>query len=254
MAPMVEKRWVTSAVFAPMRAAALAASQPAWPPPITMTSNESPCAIMARLLSRSGECRKKEVVAEPHPVSRETSSPYRPRLSLFHVKQPTSLTEGILLPHAKFPGDHVENVLDIDPAKQPPQRVGRRPKFLGGEFLALPYHLKATEQRSDRLLQQFALPRPADQSALARAEISLSETDKARYQFRDALPPASRDPEHGQSIRPRLVGQWPTGAEIDLVAHQPDRRSTPVRNLLSQRIGEPQHQIRLRRTRPGATH
>ena len=37
---MVAKRWVTSAVWAPIRAAAVAASQPAWPPPITMTSNE----------------------------------------------------------------------------------------------------------------------------------------------------------------------------------------------------------------------
>ncbi len=31
--------WVSSAVRAPMRAAAAAASQPAWPPPMTMTSN-----------------------------------------------------------------------------------------------------------------------------------------------------------------------------------------------------------------------
>ena len=41
IAPMVAKRWVTKAVFAPIRAAALAASQPAWPPPMTMTSKES---------------------------------------------------------------------------------------------------------------------------------------------------------------------------------------------------------------------
>src|SRR5213595_1727659 len=40
IAPTVAKRWVTSAVAAPMRAAAVAASQPAWPPPITMTSND----------------------------------------------------------------------------------------------------------------------------------------------------------------------------------------------------------------------
>ena len=40
IAPTVAKRWVTSAVLAPIRAAALAASQPAWPPPMTMTSND----------------------------------------------------------------------------------------------------------------------------------------------------------------------------------------------------------------------
>src|SRR5579862_6933820 len=38
MAPMVPNWCVTRAVRAPMRAAAAAASQPAWPPPITMTS------------------------------------------------------------------------------------------------------------------------------------------------------------------------------------------------------------------------
>ena len=38
ISPMVSKLWVTSAVRAPRRAAAAAASQPAWPPPMTMTS------------------------------------------------------------------------------------------------------------------------------------------------------------------------------------------------------------------------
>jgi hypothetical protein len=36
--PMVAKDKVTSAVLAPMRADAAAASQPAWPPPTTITS------------------------------------------------------------------------------------------------------------------------------------------------------------------------------------------------------------------------
>src|SRR5438552_4796695 len=38
IAPIVAKRWVTRAALAPMRAAAAAASQPAWPPPTTITS------------------------------------------------------------------------------------------------------------------------------------------------------------------------------------------------------------------------
>src|SRR5262249_24244641 len=50
MAPTVAKRWVTRAVAAPMRAAAAAASQPAWPPPITITSKRrsirpDPCNV-----------------------------------------------------------------------------------------------------------------------------------------------------------------------------------------------------------------
>ena len=48
MAPMVANLWVTSAVRAPRRAAADAASQPAWPPPITMTSNDLGVERMAR--------------------------------------------------------------------------------------------------------------------------------------------------------------------------------------------------------------
>src|SRR3984885_8898143 len=39
ISPMVAKRWVTRAVRAPQRAAAVAASHPAWPPPMTTTSN-----------------------------------------------------------------------------------------------------------------------------------------------------------------------------------------------------------------------
>ena len=61
MAPTVAKLWVTSAVFAPIRAAALAASQPAWPPPITMTSKESWREIMADFYRGVTKSRKREV-------------------------------------------------------------------------------------------------------------------------------------------------------------------------------------------------
>ena len=38
ISPMVSIRWVSNRVRAPSRAAAAAASLPAWPPPTTMTS------------------------------------------------------------------------------------------------------------------------------------------------------------------------------------------------------------------------
>jgi hypothetical protein len=38
MTPIVSSLWVSSSVRAPRRALAAAASQPAWPAPITMTS------------------------------------------------------------------------------------------------------------------------------------------------------------------------------------------------------------------------
>src|SRR5256885_12029279 len=115
IAPMVSNRWVTSAVFAPMRAAAAAASQPAWPPPITMTSNDSRGVIMVRT----------SIVEQPNPeavsslaasVSRETARVPAGRLGMFHVKHfVNSLNEGILLSDTELPEDHIENVLDIDP-------------------------------------------------------------------------------------------------------------------------------------------
>src|SRR5438552_19035849 len=55
IAPTVANRWVKSAVLAPIRAAAAAASEPAWPPPITMTSNESSIDLeMPALLTDAG--------------------------------------------------------------------------------------------------------------------------------------------------------------------------------------------------------
>ena len=41
ISPMVDAFWVSNRVAAPMRAAAAAASQPACPPPMTMTSYRS---------------------------------------------------------------------------------------------------------------------------------------------------------------------------------------------------------------------
>ena len=71
---MVANRWVSSAVRAPMRAAAAAASQPAWPPPTTMTSKRAYTSILhkgCRVLSGAGrKVKAKQGLA----VSRETCS------------------------------------------------------------------------------------------------------------------------------------------------------------------------------------
>src|SRR5882724_6186253 len=124
MAPMVEKRWVTSAVFAPMRAAAAAASQPAWPPPMTMTSKICEGAVMGRtsILERSN----------PKAVSGRWGRMFHVKRgswagpALFHVKRFVNrLNEGILLSHTELAEDDVEDVFDIDPAKQPAEGIGR---------------------------------------------------------------------------------------------------------------------------------
>jgi len=78
MAPTVANRWVTSATLAPMRAATLAASQPAWPPPITMTSNDS-IVIAVALYTPQAKPGSSNLVHERFPED--------PPVILFHVKR-----------------------------------------------------------------------------------------------------------------------------------------------------------------------
>ena len=64
--PIVARLCVTSAVRAPSRAAAAAASQPAWPPPTTITS--------------------KDALKNEYPVLRLALLPVSAREKVFHVK------------------------------------------------------------------------------------------------------------------------------------------------------------------------
>src|SRR5215469_2868281 len=92
MAPTVENRWVTSAVRAPIRAAAAAASQPACPPPITMTSKRKSIWQVSRIA---------RVLSMNQPAGKlKTAS------TVFHVKHGghhRSFTD------AEIPEDHVED-------------------------------------------------------------------------------------------------------------------------------------------------
>src|SRR5207253_543897 len=94
IAPMVANRCVTSAVLPPIRAAAAAASQPACPPPITMTSN---FVLTAELLPEGARANK---------------AASRPGREMFHVKH----LGRELLSDTEIAEDDVEHVLDIDPA------------------------------------------------------------------------------------------------------------------------------------------
>src|SRR3990167_4890285 len=69
ISPIVSIRWVRSRVRAPRRADAAAASQPAWPPPTTITSYEK-ARMPGHLRLRSAPVQMVEmagVVDEPHP-------------------------------------------------------------------------------------------------------------------------------------------------------------------------------------------
>jgi hypothetical protein len=52
-----------------------------------------------------------------------------------------------LLADAKFSKNHIEDVLDIDTAQQPSQRISGRSEFLGDQLLTVPGHAQATLQR-----------------------------------------------------------------------------------------------------------
>src|SRR3954469_15700240 len=75
MAPTVEKRCVTRAVAAPIRAEAEAASQPAWPPPITMTSKLSRSVRMGGLLTHRQGSRKRKLERQLFHVKRCKADP-----------------------------------------------------------------------------------------------------------------------------------------------------------------------------------
>src|SRR5262249_2130770 len=119
IAPIVANRWVISAVRAPMRAAAAAASQPACPPPITMTSNFVRTARFYRRERRP--TRRMPPNVPGWNVSRETPA--------------SGGGVGGLLPNTEVAEDHVEHVLDIDPAGQAAKRPGGEAQFLGDQFL-----------------------------------------------------------------------------------------------------------------------
>src|SRR5262245_62011019 len=100
MAPIVSKRWVRRSVFAPARADAAAASQPACPPPITTTSYVMRVALPDKPSTDN--------------VSRETS----------------------LLPDAKIAKDDVEQFVEIDPTGDASDCPKSHASFFGREFWA----------------------------------------------------------------------------------------------------------------------
>ena len=103
MAPTVAKLCVTSAVRAPSRAAAAAASVPAWPPPTTMTSN----------------CIHRNLLAEASPPVKRTGSVSRETGSF---------------PDTEIPKDDIEQVLDIHPPRKSTQCIRRVPQLLGAQL------------------------------------------------------------------------------------------------------------------------
>ena len=149
---------------------------------------------------------------------------------MFHVKHWLSIRKQILLTYTELPEDHVENVLDIDPAQQPAERIAPR-----SEVLPPPVPRPARPPRCSAAAKP---PSPAAASAAASG-------DQVRPRCRQNSPGRNRPGPRSAPARHRRgcaeiwkarpladLGQWPTGRiEIDLVAHQPDRRGPLVLDL-----------------------
>src|SRR6188508_266394 len=111
---MVANRCVTSAVRAPIRAAAAAASQPAWPPPITMTSKEAMAFIRKACNPGAGlgtrfRCESRDRCA--------CESNLRPVFHVKHIGLGSFCQKGKMnfdsLPNAEIAKNHLEHILDV---------------------------------------------------------------------------------------------------------------------------------------------
>ncbi len=58
-----------------------------------------------------------------------------------------------LFADTEFAENNVQQILDIDPPCQSPQRMHRKPQLLGDQFIALPGHLFGPAQRRGSVAQ-----------------------------------------------------------------------------------------------------
>src|SRR6266851_516085 len=125
ISPIVSIRWVKSSARAPRRAEAAAASQPAWPPPMTMTSYEMELAISRALYAATHSLSKPDESAEDHQTIfanlGETQAHIR-RLGGAIVRS----GEQYGSPHARLPRDQ-QGTGDDAPGVTASSILGRRP-------------------------------------------------------------------------------------------------------------------------------
>ena len=84
--------------------------------------------------------------------------------------------------NTKIAKDHVQNILDIDPSGEPPQRGCCRTQFLGDQFFMLP-GLGGLGQcpieGGHRLFKQMTMPRARYNSGFDRRKILFGKTSHA---------------------------------------------------------------------------
>src|SRR5215475_13621506 len=250
IAPMVAKRWVTSATLAPMRAAAAAASQPAWPPPTTMTSYRAfivPNSPSAELLPDCGwSVHFQTTLRLRWRVSRET-----PQRSM-HASHARYLRP--LFADTKVPEDHVENILHIHPPQKLAQCPARQAKLLRHDFLsALLRGTLRAMQREHGFFEMCALALARHHGGLRREEAP-GKTRERVNQFVDTS--ASRTGDKVNNFLPIESGfnsslHLLLHHQIHFVNHQPNMRfgwsldegALQCPRLDRSGIDDPQHEV-----------
>src|SRR5262245_28739780 len=98
------------------------------------------------------------------------------------------------------------------------------------------------------------MPLPHDQAPFASAKIVLRKAHQRLDQLGEASAASGGNPElgHWPTLGIDRRGTWPD--EIDLVAHQPDRRRAVIFDRRACGVGEPQHEIRLPCPRPRTSY
>src|SRR5260370_16409758 len=131
-------------------------------------------------------------------VPLETAGASRLEEGMVHGKHPLhKMNEEILLTNTKISKDHIQDIFNVDPTEHAPQGMSRDPQILCGEFLPLVDRAYTAVQRIRRLLEQFSLPLPADQAALARTKVILREGNQGVDQLRDSVAAAGRNSQIG---------------------------------------------------------
>ena len=185
ISPMVAKLWVTSAVRAPMRAAAAAASQPAWPPPMTMTSKRlalKPC-VHGPYLSRSGTRRQSGLVSR----------------KLFRTNcRCTSSKAVIHLPMQNSAKMAPKHLLDIDAAGEAAEVTGGEAKLLGLELRPAALAAKPFK-RHGRSLELGPVAGAGDDGRLADGEALSARS------ARSSTSAATPSPVLADSARPSAI-------------------------------------------------
>ena len=128
---------------------------------------------------------------------------------------------------AEIAEDHVENVLDVDPAGQPAERPGGQPQFLGHQLLAPdgPSAQRAFE-RADGLLQRPALPLAGDERRFGSRRSNPSQSAASAATSASMPVPVSAEiAKVGADPRSARGSRFRTAcppAKIDLVRHDPN--------------------------------